>query len=100
MGYSGSYSVLTGSLPSGVSLNTSTGAITGTVSSAADYSFTIRATNTYGSVDQAFSGTITGGIRIWDGSSWLKRVVKVWNGTAWVPKTLKTWSGSSWTNSK
>lgn len=100
MNYSGSYSVSSGSLPSGISLNTSTGALTGTVTSAADYSFTLTATNTYSSVSQAFSGTIAGGIRIWDGSAWVKKVVKVWSGSAWVTKTLKTWSGSSWTNSK
>lgn len=100
MNYSGSYSVSSGSLPSGLSLNTSTGAITGTVTSAADYSFTITATNSYASISQAFSGTIAGGIRIWNGTAWLKRPVQVWNGTAWVVKTLKVWSGSSWDNSK
>lgn len=98
--YSGSYYVSSGSLPSGISLNSSTGAVTGTTSSATDYSFTITATNSYGSVSQAFSGTIAGGIRIWDGSAWLKKVVQVWDGSAWVPKTLKVWSGSSWDNSK
>lgn len=100
MNYSGSYSVSSGALPSGLSLNTSTGAVTGTVSSAADYSFTITASNSYGSINQSFSGTIAGGIRIWNGSAWLKRVVQVWDGSAWVPKTLKVWSGSSWDNSK
>ena len=100
MNYGGSYSVSSGSLPSGISLNNSTGAVTGTPSSAADYSFTITATNSYNSINQSFSGTIAGGIRIWDGSAWLKRAVKVWDGSAWVPKTLKVWSGSSWDNSK
>ncbi|TDO18119.1 putative Ig domain-containing protein [Mycobacterium sp. BK086] len=48
----------TGSLPSGLSLNTSTGEISGTPSAAGSYSFTLRATNGYGSVDQAFSGSV------------------------------------------
>jgi hypothetical protein len=57
-----SYSVVTGALPSGLSLNASTGAITGTVNSGAvpnytsqTISFTIRAFASGGSADRAFS---------------------------------------------
>ena len=61
-----SFSVASGSLPGGVSLNTSTGAITGTESGATaetTYSFTIRATDAQGqTADRAFSITITVGI--------------------------------------
>ena len=57
------YSLLSGSLPSGLSLNTSTGVISGTmgtVSADTAYSFTIRGTDTDGdTVDQAYSWTIT-----------------------------------------
>ena len=57
------YSLLSGSLPSGLSLNTSTGVISGTmgtVSADTASSFTIRATDTDGdTVDQAYSWTIT-----------------------------------------
>ena len=57
------YSLLSGSLPSGLSFNTSTGVISGTmgeVSSTTAYSFTIRATDTDGdTADQAYSWTIT-----------------------------------------
>jgi hypothetical protein len=52
------YSVYSGSLPSGLSLNSSTGAITGTTGSTGSYSFTIRATNTWGHISKAFTGTI------------------------------------------
>lgn len=52
------YSVYSGSLPTGLSLNTSTGAITGTTGSTGSYSFTIRATNSWGYIEKAFSGTI------------------------------------------
>ena len=57
------YSLQSGSLPSGLSLNTSTGVISGTmgtVSADTAYSFTIRGTDTDGdTVDQAYSWTIT-----------------------------------------
>lgn len=49
------YSVYSGSLPSGLSLNSSTGAITGTTGSTGSYSFTIRATNTWGHISKAFT---------------------------------------------
>jgi hypothetical protein len=51
------YSVVSGALPTGISLNTSTGAITGTSSSSFGlYSFTVRATDAGGNyVDRAFN---------------------------------------------
>ena len=61
-----SFAVQSGSLPGGVSLNTSTGVISGTESGASaetTYSFTIRATDAEGqTADRAFSITITVGI--------------------------------------
>ena len=61
-----SFALQSGSLPGGVSLNTSTGAITGTESGATaetTYSFTIRATDAQSqTADRAFSITITVGI--------------------------------------
>ena len=61
-----SFAIQSGSLPGGVSLNTSTGAITGTESGATaetTYSFTIRATDAQGqTADRASSITITVGI--------------------------------------
>lgn len=52
------YSVASGSLPSGLSLNASTGALTGTPTTAATYSFTLRATNAAGTVDLPSSLTV------------------------------------------
>ena len=43
------YSVSSGSLPTGLSLNSSTGAITGTPSATGDFTFTISASNSFGS---------------------------------------------------
>ena len=61
-----SFAVQSGSLPGGVSLNTSTGVISGTESGATaetTYNFTIRATDAEGqTADRAFSITITVGI--------------------------------------
>ena len=56
------YSVQSGSLPSGLSLNTSTGAITGSVSavgSSTTTNFTLRATAGGKTVDRAFSITVS-----------------------------------------
>ena len=61
-----SYSVVSGSLPGGTSLNSGSGVISGTESGATDdttYSFTIRATDGESqTADRAFSITITVGI--------------------------------------
>ena len=61
-----SFSKVSGTFPGGVSLNTSTGVISGTESGATaetTYSFTIRATDAEGqTADRAFSITITVGI--------------------------------------
>lgn len=52
------YAVTSGTLPAGLALDTATGAVTGTPTSAGAYDFTITATNDYGHVDQNFAGTI------------------------------------------
>ena len=60
------YAVQSGSLPGGASLNTSTGAITGTESGSTattTYNFTIRATDAEAqTADRAFSITVNHGI--------------------------------------
>lgn len=60
------YSLISGSLPSGLSLNTSTGVISGTENVATDvtvYNFTIRATDAENqTTDRTFSITVTVGI--------------------------------------
>jgi hypothetical protein len=98
------YSVSAGSLPAGISLNTSTGAVTGTPTTAGSYSFTLRAANGDGAVTQAFSGSVAvapsaGKWRVWTGSVWVVGPLKVWNGTAWVDSSVKVWNGSQWVTS-
>jgi hypothetical protein len=100
------YSVSSGTLPAGISLNTSTGAVTGTPTGTVgtSYSFTLRATNSDGSTSKAFTGTIqaaptAGKLKVWNGSAWVYGPVKVWNGTAWVTGTVKVWNGTTWSTS-
>jgi hypothetical protein len=49
------YSVISGSLPPGISLNSSTGAITGTATTVGTYNFTVQAANGGGSITAALS---------------------------------------------
>jgi hypothetical protein len=67
-GTSPTYSVSVGSLPPGLTLNTSTGAVTGTPTAQGSYSFTLRAQNSAGNVTQAFTLVVKPGARRWDGS--------------------------------
>jgi hypothetical protein len=100
MSYSGAYSVSSGALPAGISLNTSTGAVTGTPTSPAAYSFALTATNTYGTISQSFSGSVGGGLAVYDGTSWYRGPVKVYNGTTWDLAVVKTYNGSTWVVTK
>lgn len=98
------YSVSAGSLPAGISLNASTGAVTGTPTVAGAYSFTLRAANGDGAVTQAFSGSVlaaptAGKWQVWTGSVWVHGPLKVWNGSAWVDSSVKVWNGTAWVTS-
>lgn len=99
------YSVTSGSLPAGLSLNSSTGAVTGTPSGAVgtSYSFTITATNADGSVAQAFSGSVqpdlTGQISVFDGTTWSPKEVYVYDGTTWNKGALHVYNGTAWVKS-
>jgi len=101
------YSLASGSLPSGVSLNTSTGAITGTPASGSEgtYNFTIQAANGDSS-DTITTNTLTitvesagGYVKVWNGSSWADGEVKVYNGSSWTTATVMMYNGSSWNES-
>ena len=60
-----SFAVSAGSLPTGLSLNTSTGAITGTPTAAGSYSFTVQAADANSIVaTQAYSGTVAAALTI------------------------------------
>jgi len=53
------YSISSGSLPPGLSLNTSNGQVSGNPTTGGNYSFTITATNVLGSIDKSFSKVVT-----------------------------------------
>jgi hypothetical protein len=99
------YSVISGALPTGISLNSSTGAVTGTPTTGGQsYSFTIRAINADGNVTQAFSGTVAAAVgagkaRVWNGSVWVYGTVRVWDGSTWATGLVRVWNGSSWVQS-
>jgi hypothetical protein len=99
------YSVSVGSLPAGISLNTTTGAVTGTPTTTGSYSFTLRAANVDGAVTQAFSGTVGAPVpgKVWVNVSgtWQRCNVYVFNSSnAPVLATVKTTTnGTTWTSS-
>jgi hypothetical protein len=106
MNYSGVYTVSSGALPTGISLDSSTGAVTGTPTvSNQSYTFTLTATNTYGSVSQAFTGTVGAPIpgKVWVkvGSTWQRCNVFVFDSSNNpVLATVKTTTnGTTWTSS-
>jgi hypothetical protein len=102
-----SYSVQTGSLPSGITLNTSTGAITGTPDqgTAGTYNFVIRATGSGGTID---TNTLTltvvddgGKVRVFNSSTsqWVEAPVRVYNSSTqeWVQADVYVYNSSTGT---
>jgi hypothetical protein len=58
------FAVQSGTLPAGLSLNTSTGVLSGTPTSSGSYNFTVRATNSFGYADMVYAGAIASGIPV------------------------------------
>ena len=92
-----SYSVFSGALPGGLSLNTSTGAITGTPTTPGVFTFVIRATNVTGTANTGtLTITVTSGGKVWNGTDFVSGTTRVWNGTSFVSSTTTVWNGSAW----
>jgi hypothetical protein len=94
-----SYAVNSGSLPTGLSLNSSNGAITGTPSAPGTFSFVIRASNSTGGVNTGtLTITVISAARVWNGTAFVSGLANVWNGSAFVTGTIRVWDGSVWKN--
>ena len=96
MQYGGTYSISSGALPSGVTLDSATGAVTGTPTVVGNYSFTITASNSYGSISQSFSWTVNGGLYTYKSSVWNSSAVWKYDGSSWVIGTVYKYDGTNW----
>ena len=98
-----SYSVFSGILPPGISLNTTTGEITsspGTPTTAGIFTFVIRATNVTGSTNTGtLTITVISGAKVWNGTAFVAGTTRVWDGTSFVSSTTRVWNGSAWVSS-
>lgn len=99
------YAVTSGALPAGISLNSSTGVVSGTPTGSVgtSFSFTITASNSDGSISQAFSGTIQpdlgGNLKLFIDGAWSDKEVYTYSGTDWVRGTVYVYNGTSWSKS-
>ena len=103
-----SYAITSGSLPPGLSLNTSTGQISGTPTQAVSagalqpYTFSITAYGASGTTPATKSFTIVMALPInrttnTAGANTNAVIGQRWDGSAWVPiQTIKRWNGTSW----
>lgn len=91
------WSITSGSLPTGLSLNSSTGAITGTPSASATSSITIKAANSAGDASQSFTVTINP-VPTYD--NWTAAAQAATSGTDYTISgntyTIKTAKGLAW----
>jgi len=95
-----SYSIISGAIPTGLSFNTSTGAITGTPTAQGVFSFSVRATSS--TANTADSGNLT--ITVYppgkrpDTNTRLTTAKRL-SGSTWVNLTImKRFDGSNWVN--
>lgn len=94
-----SYSVFSGALPGGLTLNTSTGAITGTPTTPGTFTFVLRATNVTGSTNTGtLTITVISAARVWNGTAFVSGLANVWSGSAFVTGTIRVWDGTTWRN--
>lgn len=103
--YALDYTIASGSLPTGLSLNATTGAITGTPTTPGAYTFTITATQNNGDGGSVTSssqtitvGTLGPNVVPTDGTPPTSRAtVKIHNGTEFVTGKMLVYNGSTWT---
>jgi len=100
------YSETPGSaLPTGLSVNSATGAITGAVATPGVYTFRIRSTNGSSEILDTNFLSLTveaagGYVKVWNGSAWVDGTVNVRTAGAWVEGTTQIRNSSNgWTPS-
>lgn len=87
------YALHSGTLPPGITLDTTFGGLTGTPTTAGTYNFVLRARNAID--ERIFTNTLTitvqpaAGGRVWNGSTWVQAPFRVWNGSSWVEAPAK-----------
>jgi hypothetical protein len=95
-----SYQLISSSGATGLSLNTSTGVISGTPTVFGTASLTIRAFNYSSSADRTFTMVIQSTPpKVWT-TSFVDGLLRVWNGSSWIRGRIRVWNGSAWIDSK
>ena len=95
-----SYQLISSSGADGLTLNTSTGVISGTPTVFGTASLTIRAFNSTSSADRTFTMVILSTPpRVWT-TSFIDGLLQVWNGSSWIRGRIRVWNGSAWIDSK
>lgn len=95
------YTVFSGSLPPGITLNSSTGSISGTPTTPGSYPFIIRATNLSNETENTQTLTITvesagGYVQVKTASGWQNAVVHVKTSNGWVEGEVNAKSPTGW----
>lgn len=72
------------------------GGDTGIITSPSSKNFTYPGGTNYALSAVSIKPSISGRVKIWDGSSFKLKPVKIWNGSSWVTKQAKIWNGSNW----
>ena len=95
------YTVASGALPTGIALNSSSGAITGSPSVVGVYTFVLAATN--GSSETIYTDQLTinveaagGYAKVWNGSAWVDGATYVRTAGGWSEAVINVKGVSSW----
>lgn len=63
------------------------------------YRARVRAINAVGGASWSASSAeiqTLGGVKVWNGTTWIEGIARSWNGTAWVVVVVRKWNGTSW----
>lgn len=95
------YTLQSGSVPTGISFDPATAKFTGTPTILGEpYNFTIRASNSDGTADSNFSGTVQqdlgGRFKVYQNGGWVEGFVYVYDGASWNLGRAYVYDGSFW----